>query len=68
MLNFYMQDMEEKFPDIVTEASKENLELGCKMIKKAVIEKAKVWVKQDPEIIEAIDKRKKFIESGEKYF
>ena len=68
MLNFYMQDMEEKFPDIVQEASKENLELGCKMIKKAVIEKAKVWVKQDPEIIEAIDKRKKFIETGEKYF
>jgi CCR4-NOT transcription complex subunit 1 len=68
MLNFYMQDMEEKFPDIVQEASKENLELGCKMIKKAVIEKAKVWVKQDPEIIEAIEKRKKFIETGEKYF
>ena len=42
-----MQDLEEKFLDIVQEASKDNLELGCKMIKRAVIDKAKVWVNQD---------------------
>ena len=40
-----MQDNEEKFLEIVQEASKDNLELGCKMIKKAVIDKAKVWIK-----------------------
>ena len=38
------------------------------MIKKAVIDKAKVWIKQDKEIIEAIEKRKKSKEAGEKNF
>ena len=36
-LNFYIQDCEEQLQDIAQEASKENLELGCKIIKKAVI-------------------------------
>ena len=63
-----MQDNEEKFLEIVQEASKDNLELGCKMIKKAVIDKAKVWIKQDKEIIDALEKRKKSKEAGEKNF
>jgi len=39
-LNYYMQDMEEQLNEIAHETSKENLELGCKMIKNAVITKA----------------------------
>ena len=68
MLGFVMQDLEEKFVEIVQEASKENLELGCKMIKRAVIEKARVWVKQDQEIKDALEKRRKSKEAGDAYF
>ena len=68
MLDFVMQDLEDKFAEIVQDVSKENLELGCKMIRKAVISKARKWVKQDPQILEAIDKRQKWKQSGEKYF
>lgn len=46
-LNYYMQDHEEQLQDIALETSKENLELGCKMIKNAVISKAQVQVKED---------------------
>ena len=42
-----MQDHEEQLQDIASETSKENLELGCKMIKNAVITKAQVQVKDD---------------------
>ena len=39
-LSFYLQDHEEKLIEIAQDTSKENLELGCKMIKNAVITKA----------------------------
>lgn len=39
-------------------ASKENLELGCKLIKEAVIEKALKKVREDIQILKAIEKRK----------
>ena len=55
---------EEQLQDIAQEASKENLELGCKIIKKAVIRQAMVWVKQDPVIMEALEKRRKSKEEG----
>ena len=64
-MNFYIQDCEEQIQDIAQEASKENLELGCKIIKKAVIKQAMVWVKQDIVIIDALEKRRKFKETGE---
>ena len=37
-----MQDVDEQLTEIAQETSKENLELGCKMIKNAVISKAQV--------------------------
>ena len=39
-------------------ASKDNLDLGCKMIKKAVIQKALAKVMEDPQITRAIEIRK----------
>ena len=44
--------------DIIHAASVENLDLGCALIKKAVIEKALEEVSQDPVILEAMEKRK----------
>ena len=39
------------------QASKDNLELGCKLIKKAVIEKALTKVREDSQIANAIEIR-----------
>jgi len=39
---------ESQINEIATVASKENLELGCKLIKKAVIDKALKKVREDP--------------------
>lgn len=39
-LNYYMQDHEDALIEMAQETSKDNLELGCKMIKNAVITKA----------------------------
>ena len=49
-------------------ASKENLELGCKLIKKAVIEKALKKVREDIAIVKAIEKRKENEGLGKKTF
>lgn len=67
-LNFYIQDNDEQLQDIAQEASKENLELGCKIIKKAVIKQAMVWVKKDPTIIDALERRRKAKDTGETCF
>ena len=67
-LSFYIQDCDEQLQDIAQEASKENLELGCKIIKKAVIKQAMVWVKQDPTIMEALEARRRWKEAGEPFF
>ena len=53
---------------IVSTTGQDNLDLGCALIKKAVIEKALDEVNQDQQIIEAIEKRKHAREKGEKYF
>ena len=60
-----MQDHEEQLQDIASETSKENLELGCKMIKNAVITKAQVQVKDDAVISQALEDRQKSREMGE---
>ena len=52
-----MQDHEEQLTEIAQETSKENLELGCKMIKNAVITKAQVQVKEDRVINQALEER-----------
>ena len=44
--------------DLAAQASKDNLELGCKMIKQAVIQKALTKVREDPQIQRAIEIRK----------
>ena len=43
--------------DLGQQASKDNLELGCKLIKKAVIEKALTKVREDISIMRAIEAR-----------
>lgn len=51
--------------------SRENLELGCKLIKEAVIEKALAKVRDDLDIIAAIKKREEFFANnpnGERRF
>lgn len=49
---------EEQITDIAVLASKENLELGCKLIKKEVIEKALKKVREDQAIMNAVENRK----------
>ena len=44
--------------------SSDNLDLGCALIKKAVIEKALEDVNQDKTIIEELDKRKTWREKN----
>lgn len=44
--------------DLAQQASKDNLELGCKMIKKAVIQRALTKVREDAQIARAIEIRK----------
>lgn len=63
-----MQDNHEQIVEIAQETSKENLELGCKMIKSAVITKANQMVKDDPVIKEALEQRVKARERGEIQF
>jgi len=55
---------EEQINDISVLASKENLELGCKLIKKEVIEKALKKVREDREIMQAVERRKRSEERG----
>lgn len=45
----------------------DNLDLGCSLIRKAVMEKALEDVNQDTVILEALEKRKIARERGEKY-
>jgi len=42
---------------VAATASKDNLELGCRVIKSTVFESAIRKIKQDPTILEAIEKR-----------
>lgn len=49
-------------------ASRENLELGCKLIKKEVIEKALKKVREDPQINQAVERRKRAEEQGKRLF
>jgi hypothetical protein len=59
---------EEQINDIAVLASKDNLELGCKLIKKEVIEKALKKVREDPAIMSAVEKRKASEERGIRLF
>jgi len=59
---------EEQINEIAVLASKENLELGCKLIKKEVIEKALKKVREDREIMQAVERRKRSEERGRRPF
>ena len=61
---FLISVTEEQIQDIAVLASKENLELGCKLIKKEVIEKALKKVREDSAIMSAVDSRKQAEERG----
>jgi len=59
---------EEQINEIAVLASRENLELGCKLIKKEVIEKALKKVREDPQINQAVERRKRAEEQGKRLF
>lgn len=63
MIQEYNPESEETFNENVIQeissiASRENLELGCKLIKKSVIEKALAKVREDLQIRQAIERRR----------
>ena len=51
--------------DLAAQASKDNLDLGCKMIKKAVIRRALAKVREDPQITRAVEIRKRAASQAE---
>lgn len=53
---------------IIQTASIDNLDLGCALIKKAVIEKAQDDVNQDHQLLEAVEKRKMARDRGIQYY
>jgi len=59
---------DEKISEFSQYASKENLELGCKIIKQAVIERALNKVKEDSKINEAVEMRQKSKAQGNTVF
>lgn len=62
------QISEEQINETAVLASRENLELGCKLIKKEVIEKALKKVREDSQIVQAVEKRKRSEELSIKQF
>jgi len=54
--------------EIIHATSVDNLDLGCALIKKAVIEKAIDEVSQDPVIVEAIEKRRVAAQKGVPFY
>lgn len=54
--------------DILNLTSVENLDLGCALIKKAVIEKAVDEVNRDPAVIDACEKRRAAAAKGGMYY
>jgi hypothetical protein len=50
---------------VAATASKDNLELGCRVIKSTVFESAIRKIKQDPTILEAIEKRQQATKNNE---
>ena len=57
MLHQLIADNDELIQEIASQASKDNLELGCRVIKNTVFDSAIRKIKQDPTIMEAFEKR-----------
>ena len=68
MNGFQISVKEDEITEIAYLASRENLELGCKLIKKEVIEKALKKVREDINITSAIERRKRSEELGIRLF
>ena len=68
MGGFLTSVSEDKINDIAVLTSRENLELGCMLIKKKVIEKALRKVKEDIQITQAVERRQRSEELGIKLF
>jgi CCR4-NOT transcription complex subunit 1 len=47
--------------------SKDNLELGCSLIQKAVIERALAKVDNDPALLEALNSRRRARQAGKQF-
>jgi CCR4-NOT transcription complex subunit 1 len=60
----YIAEHDDEFQEIAQTASKENLDLGCKMIKRAVIDKALRKVREDVVMNAAIEKRERAAQNG----
>jgi hypothetical protein len=65
---FRVSVTEDKLNDLAVLASRENLELGCSLIKKKVIEKALRKVREDPQILQAVERRQRSAELGIRLF
>lgn len=52
---------------VAQDLSKDNLELGCKIVKQTVFENASRRIQQDEEIKKAIDKRHNAAQSGRNF-
>lgn len=63
-IEMFLGEHEDEFQEIAQTASKENLDLGCKMIKREVIDKALRKVREDMTMNSAIDKRERAAASG----
>ena len=64
----FAAEHEDEFQEVAQAASKENLDLGCKMIKRAVIDKALRKVREDIAMNQAVEKRERAAASGQTYF
>ena len=60
--------MDTLIQEIATSISKENLELGCTLIKEAVISRALNKVREDTTLAQAVEKRKQFSSNGDNNF
>lgn len=67
MLQLLVQENDELLQEVAATAAKDNLELGCRVIKSTVFDNAIRKIKQDVAIIEAIEKRQLAIGKGESF-
>lgn len=65
LLSEIFSDDEEKVETIIEKVIPHNLDLGCTLIKQAVIESAEDMIKKDPDINESIQLRKKALDNHE---
>jgi len=65
LLNYDVQDYDDYLHEMAQETCKENLELGCKIIRQASYDSSLLSVKNDVQIMEAVEARKRAQENNE---